>query len=401
MCRRRAAGTLQDMPTYSPIEEALEALSAGRMVVVIDEEERAGEGDLVLAAEHVTPDAINFMTRQAGGWIAVALSPERCDELELELLPQTDDAPRRQPFTVTIEAREGVTTGISVADQARTILTAVRGESDDIVTPGHVRPLRAVPGGVLERAARTEAAVDLARLAGCATAGVICEVLNEDGTTARVEDLVRYTSRHQLPMIRIADLIAYRRRTEALVDRVAETVLPTAHGDFTAVGYREREGGAEHLALVKGDVTDGEDVLVRVHRGCLTGDALGSSACDCGSRLQDALRRIEEAGRGVVLHLDQGPRRLSCSRGDHRDGPVGLPVDLRTYGIGAQVLVDLGLRSMRLLTSYPKRIHGLEGYGLSVTAQEPVGRHARLTRTAARVARPALGMDLTTEEEAA
>ncbi|HET9126352.1 MAG TPA: bifunctional 3,4-dihydroxy-2-butanone-4-phosphate synthase/GTP cyclohydrolase II [Solirubrobacteraceae bacterium] len=372
----------------SSIEEALEELAAGRMIVVVDDEDRENEGDLVMAAQFITPDAINFMTRQAGGWICLALTPERCDELGLELMTLKNESAHETPFTVTIEAREGVTTGISVHDQAHTMQVAVdptKG-AEDIVKPGHVRPLKAKAGGVLERTGHTEASVDLARLAGLNPAGVICEIQNEDGSMARGEDLAVYCFKHHLKMISIADLIAYRRMHDKLVERVVDTALPTAFGDFVAVGYRSLVDNKHHVALVKGDVAGKQDVLVRVHSECLTGDVFHSLRCDCGEQLESALAMIEREGTGVLLYLSQEGRgigllnKLKAYKLQQEEGldtvdanlRLGLPADLRDYGIGAQILADLGLSSMRILTNNPKKISGLIGYGLSVTDQVPI-----------------------------
>ena len=297
---------------YSTIEEALEDIVAGKMIVVVDDEDRENEGDLVMAAQFITPDAINFMTRQAGGWICLALTPERCDELELELMTLKNESSHQTPFTVTIEARDGVTTGISVYDQARTMQVAIDPTKgpEDIVKPGHVRPLKAKPGGVLERTGHTEASVDLARLAGLNPSGVICEIQNEDGSMARGEDLAAYCWKHQLKMVTIADLIAYRRRHEKLVERVVSTRLPTSFGEFTAVGYRSLVDNKHHVALVKGDVEGRDDVLVRVHSECLTGDVFHSLRCDCGEQLESALSMIESEGLGVLLYLSQEGRGI-------------------------------------------------------------------------------------------
>jgi 3,4-dihydroxy 2-butanone 4-phosphate synthase / GTP cyclohydrolase II len=372
---------------FSTIEEALEDVRAGKMLVVCDAEDRENEGDLVLAAQFVTPEAINFMAMHARGLICLALTPERCDELGLELMTAKNESSLKTAFTVTIEAREGVSTGISTEDRARTVQVAIdpRTKPEDIVQPGHIFPLKAKAGGVLERTGHTEAGVDLTRLAGLNPGAVICEILNEDGTMARVPDLEKYAADHGLKMITVADLIEFRRREDKLIERVVETGMPTLFGDFTAVGFRSLVDSKHHVALVKGEVDGEEDVLVRVHSECLTGDVFHSLRCDCGQQLESALAQIEEEGRGVLLYLAQEGRgigllnklrayKLQETGLDTVDAnlQLGLPPDLRDYGIGAQILVDLGISSMRLLTNNPRKIVGLEGYGLRVTGNIPL-----------------------------
>jgi 3,4-dihydroxy 2-butanone 4-phosphate synthase/GTP cyclohydrolase II len=374
-------------PGFATIEEALEELRAGRMVVVVDDADRENEGDLTIAAQFATPQAINFMAAHGRGLVCLCLTEERCEELDLRMMTDRNESPFGTAFTVSIEAREGVTTGISAHDRSHTIQVAIDPTKGarDLVQPGHVFPLRARAGGVLQRAGQTEASVDLARLAGLVPAGVVCEIMRDDGTMARVPDLLEFCARHELKLISVADLIEYRRRTEKLVERLTSVRLPTAFGEFQAILFRERMSGKHHVALVRGEVEGAEGVLVRVHSECLTGDVFHSLRCDCGEQLEVALRRLGAEERGVLLYLAQEGRgigllgklrayELQEAGLDTVDAnlQLGYPEDAREYGIGAQILADLGLTTIRILTNNPKKITGLAGFGLTILGQEPI-----------------------------
>ncbi|HVL65114.1 MAG TPA: bifunctional 3,4-dihydroxy-2-butanone-4-phosphate synthase/GTP cyclohydrolase II [Actinomycetota bacterium] len=383
------------------IEEAIEELRQGRMVVVVDDEDRENEGDLILAAEKVTPEAVAFMVRHCSGIIFVSMEGERLEELNLPLMVPENSESMGTAFTISVDARRGTTTGISAADRAATIKTLIDPDAvpGDLARPGHIFPLRYCPGGVLRRAGHTEASVDLARAAGLYPAGVGCEVVNEDGSMARLSELERFAERHGLLMVSIADLIAWRRRQEKLVRRVTEARIPTAYGEFTAVAY-ESFDDRMHVALVKGAPGGKEDVLVRVHSECFTGDVLGSVRCDCGLQLQEAIRRVADEGEGVVVYIRGHEGRGIGLR--HKleayalqDGgldtveanlELGFSPDARDYGVGAQILVDLGITTMRLLTNNPTKRAGLEGYGLEITGRVPLesppnDHNARYLRT--------------------
>jgi len=378
---------VEEKSAFATVEEAIEDIRQGKFVVVVDAADRENEGDLTIAAQFATPEAVNFMTKEARGLICLCLSEDRCDELGLRQMTERNETPYGTAFTVSVEAREGVTTGISAPDRSRTIQVAVDPDAkpEDLVQPGHIFPLRARDGGVLSRAGQTEAAVDLARLAGLIPAGVVCEIMNEDGTMARVPDLIPYCRRHGLKLVTVADLIEYRRRHEQLVERVTTVSMPTVYGDFTAVAFREKLTGKHHVALVKGEVEGAENVLVRVHSECLTGDVFHSLRCDCGEQLEQALGRIASEEHGVLLYMAQEGRgigllnklrayELQENGYDTVEAnlELGFQPDMRDYGIGNQILAELGLTTIRILTNNPKKITGIEGFGLEVVEQVPI-----------------------------
>ena len=372
---------------FDTVEAAIVAFQAGQMVIVVDDEDRENEGDLTIAAEKVTPEAINFMARYGRGLICLSMTGQRLDDLEIPMIVNENTSRFETAFAVPIDAKHVTTTGISTADRAATIQVAIDPATKpaDLAKPGHVSPLRARDGGVLVRAGQTEASVDLARLAGLYPAGVICEIMNDDGTMARVPDLRRFARRRKLPMITVAALIKYRMRHDRLVRRVASAQLPTEHGPFLVTAYESLIDGQTHMALVRGELGDGEGVLVRVHSQCLTGDVFGSSRCDCGRQLSLAMERIAAEGRGVLLYLHQEGRGIGLGNKirayELQDGGLdtveanerlGFKPDQRDYGIGAQILGDLGVRTMRLLTNNPRKFIGLEGYGLAVQESVPL-----------------------------
>jgi len=374
--------------SFAPIEDIIAAVGRGEMVIMVDDEDRENEGDLIVAADAVTPQQLGFMLRHTSGIICLPVVGERLDELDLPMMVARNTDVRRTAFTVSIDVREGTTTGISASDRWKTIRAVLDPATSpqDLARPGHMYPLRYEPGGVLKRAGHTEAAVDLARVAGRYPAGVLAEVMNDDGSVARVPELLEFAEEHDLLIGTIADLIAYRRHQEKLVERVVEARIPTEHGTFTAVGYRSLVDDRQHIALVIGDLGDGESVLTRVHSECLTGDVFGSLRCDCGDQLEQAMARVAEEGRGVVLYIRGHEGRgigllhklaaykLQDEGFDTVDANVnlGLPVDARDYGVGAQILYDLGVRSMRIMTNNPTKRAGIEGYGLSILEQVPL-----------------------------
>lgn len=380
------------MTDFAPVNDLVAAIGRGEMVILVDDADRENEGDLILAAEKATPEKLGFMLRHTSGIVCVSMLGERLDELDLPMMVAKNTDVRRTAFTVSVDSRQGTTTGISGADRARTISTLIdpATKPDDLARPGHMYPLRYEPGGVLKRAGHTEAAVDMATLAGLYPAGVLAEVMNDDGSVARLPQLLEFGRRHDILVGTIADLINHRRQQEKLVEKVVQARIPTRHGEFTAVGYRSLVDDRQHVALVMGDIGDGSNVLVRVHSECLTGDVFGSQRCDCGEQLDQALARIGEEGRGVLLYIrghegrgigllnklaayelqDQGLDTVDANL------DLGLPVDARDYGVGSQILYDLGVRTMRLLTNNPTKRAGIKGFGLDIVERVPLQTEA-------------------------
>jgi 3,4-dihydroxy 2-butanone 4-phosphate synthase/GTP cyclohydrolase II len=382
-----AKGARRKASQFARIEDAIEAFRAGRMIIVVDDEDRENEGDLTIAAEKITPEAVNFMARYGRGLICLSMTPERLDQLEVPLMVSQNTSRFETAFCISFEAKGRTTTGISAADRAATVLAAIDPATrpSDLARPGHMFPLRARPGGVIERAGQTEAAIDLARAAKLYPAGVICEIMNEDGTMARVPELTKFAKKHGLLMITIADLIKYRVRNESLVKRASSAKLPTKYGEFEIHVFVNQLDKQEHVALVMGDVSSGENVLVRVHSSCLTGDVLHSVRCDCGAQLDAAMERIAQEGRGILLYLNQEGRGIGLANKIRAyelqdegfdtveaNERLGFKADQRDYGMGVQILRELGVRSMRLLSNNPRKLVGIEGYGLSVSEWLPL-----------------------------